>query len=420
MFERAYRQRLESDLAAWQRDGIVPPTVGDSIRARLGPIPQGVNIPTVVAILGALLIAAAFLTFVAANWEEIPRAARFTLLLAGIAVSYALATWFDRTGRSYLADVCVTVGSIVFGAAIALTGQMYHLGGDFAAGVLLWAGGALLAAALTGSRGALAVALSVGCFWSAMRMEALREPHFPFLIFWFVAAALAAMWNSAPARHLAALAALAWWIMVGVHYVSIFNFDPLGVIAGGGALMFGAGLVMANVGNESLRRFGATFSSYGVLAFVVIVAFTIVGIIEASRQHMPSWVLACGIAGILCAAAAAIVGRSVGAAVAVIAVIIGIALEAGALGSIRPRDQPWLAYALVLIAMLSLVISGMLDDIRPRVVAGWIGLATALAAITWAIEGSLIARALFLALAGAVAVALAVGLGRFKFKERVA
>src|ERR1700694_409899 len=157
MFEAAYRRRLEADLTTWQNEGLIAPSSGDAIRAKLGPMPQGVNIPTVVAIVGALLIAAAFLTFVAANWSEIPRPARFVVLLAGIACSYVLAAWFDRGGRIYLADICVTVGSIVFGGAIALTGQMYHLGGDFSAGVLLWAGGALLAAALTGSRGALAV-----------------------------------------------------------------------------------------------------------------------------------------------------------------------------------------------------------------------------------------------------------------------
>jgi Predicted membrane protein (DUF2157) len=59
----------------------------------------------------------------------------------------------------------------VFGAAIALVGQMYHLGDDFAAGMLLWAAGALAAAALTGSRGALAVALVAGCIWSGARSK---------------------------------------------------------------------------------------------------------------------------------------------------------------------------------------------------------------------------------------------------------
>src|SRR5262249_60361065 len=129
----------------------------DAIRGRLQPVPEGVTIATVVAIVGGLLIAAAFLAFIAANWTAIERPARFGILLAGIAAAYTLGALFDRAGRPYLADLAAGVGAIIFGAAIALVGQMYHLADDFAAGLLLWATGALIAAALTGSRGALAV-----------------------------------------------------------------------------------------------------------------------------------------------------------------------------------------------------------------------------------------------------------------------
>ena len=62
--------------------------------------------------------------------------------------------------------------------------------------------------------------------------------------------------------------------------------------------------------------------------------------------------------------------------------------------------------------MLCLVVSGMLDDVRPRVVAGWIGLAGTIAGITWAVQGSLLRRAVFLAGAGLVAVAAGGLLGR--------
>src|SRR5262249_42223077 len=162
-------RRLDSDLIDWQRDGIITAANADAIRVRLGPAPSGINIPTMVGILGGLLIAAAFLVFVAANWSEIARPLRFLILLAGTATVYALAIFFDWFGRDHLADLSVTVGSLVFGAAIALTGQMYHLSGDFSTGILLWTGGALLAAALTGSRGALAVALAVACYWNGIR-----------------------------------------------------------------------------------------------------------------------------------------------------------------------------------------------------------------------------------------------------------
>jgi uncharacterized membrane protein len=70
MFERAYRQRLEADLTRWQAEGLITPLIGDSIRSSLAPLGAGINIAVVVGILGGLLIAAAFLAFVAANWAE--------------------------------------------------------------------------------------------------------------------------------------------------------------------------------------------------------------------------------------------------------------------------------------------------------------------------------------------------------------
>jgi hypothetical protein len=67
--------------------------------------------------------------------------------------------------------------------------------------------------------------------------------------------------------------------------------------------------------------------------------------------------------------------------------------------------------------MLALVVSGTLDDERPRVVAGWLGLAGVIAGVTWGVQGSLLRRALFLAIAGVGAVVIATLLGRVLPKE---
>ena len=58
----------------------------------------------------------------------------------------------------------------------------------------------------------------------------------------------------------------------------------------------------------------------------------------------------------------------------------------------------------------------MLDAARPRIVAGWLGLAGVIAAITWVVKGSLLRRSVFLAVAGGAAVALAVLLDRLRPK----
>jgi uncharacterized membrane protein len=309
------------------------------------------------------------------------------------------------------------VGSIVFGAAIALTGQMYHLSGDFSAGILLWAGGALIATALTGSRGALAVALTTGCIWSGMRMfDGGDVPHVPFIAFWLIAVGLAVVWNSAVARHLVAIALGAWWTMTTLSYVSLFNWEPIQISAGGAALVFGAGLLLASIGPQSLRDLGATLTTYSAFSFVVVIALTIVGILDGHRQMLPPWVMVCAGVGLVLAFAAAAIGRKLAPALVGIALALGLLIAGGYTAVPRGQEQ-WLTYALALVAMLGLIVSGMLDSLRPRVVAGWLGMAVAIATITWVIEGSLLKRAVFLAIAGAVAVGLAIALGRFKPRE---
>ena len=271
MNQGGYRRRLESDLTRWVADGIVTAETAAAIRATVPPVAGGFSVATVVAILGGLLISAAILAFIAANWTEITRPVRFAALLVGIAAAHAIGAAFDRRERAALADLSVAVGAIIFGAAIALVGQMYHLGEDFAGGLMLWAAGALAAALLTGSRGALAVALVAGLLWSGVQVFEVGEiPHLPFVAFWLIAAAIAVAWNSAPARHLVALAALVWWITAGAALLPVLNWSRPGVVTTvGGSLLLGAGLVLSSRGPESLRALGLTLSNYGAFAFAI-------------------------------------------------------------------------------------------------------------------------------------------------------
>ena len=389
---------------------MITPAVFAAIRSALPPLAPGVNIPVVVGIVGGLLIAAAFLAFIAAHWMEIARLLRLAILLAGIAVAHGLGAWFARTGRPVLADLCASIGAIVFGAGIALVGQMYHLGGDFAGGMLLWALGALASAALTGSRGALAVALVAASIWSSMRgIEARDVPHFSFLAIWLLAAGLALAWNSRVAAHLVAVATLPWWLTSALQA----DLEPSFVLAIGAAVLFGGGLALAAAPWPRATLAGSVLSAYGAISLAgvaVLEVTTVNDLFGAGAAGPPPWAIACGIAGVILACTAAATTRRAGAAVAGAA--IGLVLLSAAVWPPRQGGEPWLAYAFELCAMLCLVVSGMLDGARARIVAGWLGIAGVIAGITWAVKGSLLRRSAFLAVAGAAAVALATVLNR--------
>lgn len=416
MFDKTYRQRLEADLARWEADGVIAPASAVAIRNALPPLPAGINIAVVVAIVGGLLIAAAFLAFVAAHWTEIARLARFAILLAGMVVAGGLGAWFATTGRNVLADLCASIGAIVFGAGIALVGQMYHLGEDFAGGMLLWSIGAFAGALLTGSRGALAVGLVAASIWTCMRTTDTPDAlHLPFIAVWLVAAATAFAWNSRVAAHLVAIALLPWWIATSLR----FEFDGAQssfLLANGAALVFGAGLAIAAAPSPRALRLGSVLSTYGALALAgvafleVTTADDIVRLRTGTVPAQPLWAILCGAAGVILALASAAFTRRAGEVLASCA--IGLVLLAAPLWPASAAGEPWFAYAALLCAMLCLVVSGMLDDVRPRVVAGWLGIAGVIAGITWAVKGSLLHRSAFLAAAGIVAVAFATALNR--------
>lgn len=417
MSERAYRERLEADLARWQAEGLLPPKSADAIRATLRPVPEGITIATVVGIVGGLLIAAAFLAFIAANWTAIARPLRFAILLAGIVGAYGAGAVFDRAERNHLADLSVGVGSIIFGAAIALVGQMYHLGDDFAGGLLLWASGALAAAALTGSHSALAVALAAGCVWSGMRVDEMSDVHPQFGILWLLAAALALIWHTTAARHLVAVAAIAGALLaaIGVAQARIGNpsFTFIALVS----FMIGGGLLLTTRASDAVRAFGLTLSTYGSFGLAIGLAGTIAGIYRPMTADLPYPMIAVAIAAPILAVAAAVAAQRAGAALAAISIMLALVVASGLIPT-AAADEPWLSYALALSAMLCLVVSGMLDDVRPRIAAGWLGLAATIAAVTWAVKGSLLRRAVFLAVSGLVAVALASLLGRLIGRER--
>lgn len=416
MFDKTYRQRLEADLTQWEADGVIAPAAAASIRNVLPPLSPGIDIAVVVGIVGGLLIAAAFLAFVAAHWTEIARLVRFAILLAGMIAAGGLGAWFAATGRIVLADLCASIGAIIFGAGIALVGQMYHLGEDFAGGMLLWSIGALATALLTGSRGALVVGLVAACIWTCMRnYEAPDVVHLPFVATWLIAAALAFAWNSRVAAHLVAIAVLPWWIATSFR-LEIDGAQPSFVLANGAALLFGAGLAIAAAPSPRALRLGSVLSSHGAFALAVVAFLEVTTVDDfihlrtGSGAAQPAWAILCGIAGVVLALASAGITRRAGEILAACA--IGLVLVAAPIWPASAAGEPWFAYAALLCAMLCLVVSGMLDDVRPRIVAGWLGIAGVIAGITWAVKGSLLRRSAFLAAAGIIAVVSATALNR--------
>ncbi|KKI90031.1 hypothetical protein WQ54_23190 [Bacillus sp. SA1-12] len=87
--------------------------------------------------IGSILIGIGFLSFIASNWQEIGKMAKFILIIGlyiGCNVAgYKLERNFPKTSRSFY-----FLSVFVYGAGIFLIGQMFHFGGDFQDAFLWW------------------------------------------------------------------------------------------------------------------------------------------------------------------------------------------------------------------------------------------------------------------------------------------
>jgi uncharacterized membrane protein len=188
-----YAARLRRDLARWRERGWISAEQEERM-AGDAAANGGFSAGAVLAILGAVLLCLAILTFVAANWEALPRLVRLGVLFGALWLSYAIAYGLFRTGRDHFGHAMLLIGGAVFGASIMLIAQTYHISGNPTDAVLLWGAGVLLAAVLMQSTASLVFAILLLAVWLVIgETEGLSISMWQFAIAWGVCAA--AVWR---------------------------------------------------------------------------------------------------------------------------------------------------------------------------------------------------------------------------------
>ena len=175
------RRRLAKDVSAWRTAGWVTPEGEVHIQQALLDRRTGPGLPAVLGILGVVLLGFAAMSFVAANWQDIPRLVRLLIIFAGLGGAYVTAAALFSQGMDAFAHAAVLLGVAVFGAGIMLIAQMYHIEGHPPDAVFVWGMGALGAGVLLRSNPALAAATLLFGLWSGWEMALSSSPHWQLL-----------------------------------------------------------------------------------------------------------------------------------------------------------------------------------------------------------------------------------------------
>ncbi|MFA6967285.1 DUF2157 domain-containing protein [Bosea sp. (in: a-proteobacteria)] len=416
MLTGSYRKRLDADLTRWTAEGLLGADAASAIRRSVAT-EGGFRLPALLGLFGGLLIASSVAAFVAANWEAIPRLVKLAMIVISVVAALGIAARLERKGSPSGSDAAATCGVLIFGAGIALIGQMYHLPADWPAGALLVALGALVVAFLLRSNGALAVALVALCAWSGGRWQESQGASLDvaFFLLYLPAFWLALSRSNRLVHHLAVLALGLWLALVPGDWIN-GRFDY-------GLLAYGLAVSAAYValGGWALDRGGPALLTcclpWGLLGLLIVLDVELIRILDAreSRAGTAIWLnyvaYAVAVAVILGFAALAREKRfawplAVGL---VLALLVPPVFWSGGVVGLPGKV---VVASLVLSVAIALVVAGVTGGVRRLTLAGSGLFGIAILILLWQTIGTLLDQSLFFLVAGAVLLALASGARR--------
>jgi len=306
----AYSSRVRADIDRWAAAGLIDASTADALRRDVETSARrSLSFGSVLAMMAALLLGAAILIFIAANWEAIPRLARVGAVFLVILAGYVGGAVAKTKGHPAVGEALWIVAAAAFGGGIALVGQMYHLAGSESSAVLTWCAGTALAAAALRSGPLTVAAAGIADGWLAMNLTGgfrlFGRTEFPGMFVAIVAAlfVLSYWTRSTAARHLILLSLIA--------YVALFALDhdvlPVAVgLAGVSAVLF-AVAVLAPEPVEAVVRLGGRLPLHALIGFLA--GMTMIQFAVADESGIGGFAVASAVALAGIVAAVVLAGR---------------------------------------------------------------------------------------------------------------
>ena len=270
-----YATRVRQDISRWAGAGLIDAATADAlVRDVEANERRSLSFGSILAMMAALLLGAAILIFVAANWEAIPRLARVILLFAVILLGYVGGAYLKTRDHAAIGEASWIVAAAAFGGSIALVGQMYHLAGDETSALVTWGVGTALAAVVLRSNPLTVAAVGIADAWMVLKVaqgfDLYRGFEFPHM-FVVMAAALfgVSFWTrSQPARHLIVLSLILYTVLLALDQDTLVTAIGLAVVS---AAAFAAA-VAAPGSVESVVGLGGRLPLHALFGFLTALA----------------------------------------------------------------------------------------------------------------------------------------------------
>jgi len=207
--------KLREELDRWVAQGVISPERRDAILAEVSSRPEKARrggLSVMPFIMGVLIAAGATVLVMGfADPALIPRPLAVLILIISIIGALFLAQWLSGRERTVSSQLAVVAGLGLFGAGLFFITNVYFIHVHPPDLVVIWALGALIAAIVLPSRGALAAGIVTATVWSLMEVLNYRTIfHWEYLPLWAVAFGWTISLRWRTGMHLSAVGLLCW------------------------------------------------------------------------------------------------------------------------------------------------------------------------------------------------------------------
>jgi uncharacterized membrane protein len=157
---------LRAESERWSAAGVITPEQARGILDRYEPGSFGRHAaPFAIWALAILMAAVGLLLVIGYNWDQMPRIAKATLVFGAVAGAFAGSMFAYSRQHPRAGELLGFLGVLLYGNAIWLLAQVYHISGHYPDGMMWWMLGALLTAHLLESPLITGLALALLAMW---------------------------------------------------------------------------------------------------------------------------------------------------------------------------------------------------------------------------------------------------------------
>lgn len=145
MASEKFRQTLRDESQQWRQENLITSAQFQQLadRYQFDRLDQQASnrFTFLLIVLGSILVGLGIITYVAANWQDIPKVFRTLLLFGLFTIANLSGFWLYRTSdklKQILGQGLLLIGGITLGATMALMAQMYHLSGPLHPLLITW------------------------------------------------------------------------------------------------------------------------------------------------------------------------------------------------------------------------------------------------------------------------------------------